>query len=276
MKRLIIPLILLSLSFSLQLFSQTKMMINKNNGTSDSLNLSDIKSITFNISSSIPTSGLVAYYPFNGNANDGSGNGHNGTVYGASLSTDRFGQSNRSMYFDGATNYIDIGAFGPINDETVSLWFKKAIATNYPSSGEKDLIGTQNSCNITYKVGFHQDQKDKILFSVADSGCTPYNRYKMPYTNSPIADTNWHHLVLMRSVSVAMLIYVDNQLSATSLWGGSSNPNAAVITGSNTFIGQGGSVNPNSHFSGKIDDIRIYNRFLTTIEIQALFHEGGW
>ena len=35
--------------------------------------------------------GLIAYYPFNGNANDESGNGNNGTVYGASLTTDRLG-----------------------------------------------------------------------------------------------------------------------------------------------------------------------------------------
>jgi hypothetical protein len=35
--------------------------------------------------------GLIAYYPFNGNANDESGNGHNGTVYGSTLTADRFG-----------------------------------------------------------------------------------------------------------------------------------------------------------------------------------------
>ena len=45
--------------------------------------------------------GLVAYYPFSGNANDKSGNGNNGTVYGASLTTDRNGELNRAYSFNG-------------------------------------------------------------------------------------------------------------------------------------------------------------------------------
>lgn len=51
--------------------------------------------------SQIPTSGLVAYYPFNGNANDLSGNSYNGTVDGATLTLDRFGNANNAYYFDG-------------------------------------------------------------------------------------------------------------------------------------------------------------------------------
>lgn len=50
--------------------------------------------------------GLVAFYPFNGNANDESGNGHHGTLYGATLTTDRFGNQNRSYYFNGNNNKI--------------------------------------------------------------------------------------------------------------------------------------------------------------------------
>ena len=49
----------------------------------------------------VPTDGLVAYYPFNGNANDESGNGHHGTVIGATLTSDRDGNENSSYSFDG-------------------------------------------------------------------------------------------------------------------------------------------------------------------------------
>ena len=49
-------------------------------------------------------SGLVAYYPFNGNANDESVNGNNGTVNGATLTTDRFGNANKPYSFDGVKN----------------------------------------------------------------------------------------------------------------------------------------------------------------------------
>jgi hypothetical protein len=50
--------------------------------------------------------GLLAYYPFNGNANDESGNGRDGTVYGAVLSPDRDGQPDRAYRFDGVDDYI--------------------------------------------------------------------------------------------------------------------------------------------------------------------------
>ena len=49
----------------------------------------------------IPTNGLVAYYPFNGNANDASGNGNNGIVNGATLTTDRLGNMNSAYTFNG-------------------------------------------------------------------------------------------------------------------------------------------------------------------------------
>src|ERR1039458_7332306 len=53
------------------------------------------------------TNGLVAYYPFNGNASDAFGT-NNGTVYGATLTTNRFGIPNAAYYFNGTNNYIDI------------------------------------------------------------------------------------------------------------------------------------------------------------------------
>lgn len=56
----------------------------------------------------IPLNGLIAWFPFNGNANDMSGNGHNGTVYGATLTTDRFGNTYGAFNFNGSTSYITV------------------------------------------------------------------------------------------------------------------------------------------------------------------------
>lgn len=58
----------------------------------------------------VPTNGLVAYYPFNGNANDESGNGHHGTVNGATLTSDRNDVQNSSYSFDGLDDYISINS----------------------------------------------------------------------------------------------------------------------------------------------------------------------
>ena len=55
--------------------------------------------------------GLVGYYPFNGNANDESGNRNNGSVIGASLTSDRNGNPNSAYFFNGRSDYISISRF---------------------------------------------------------------------------------------------------------------------------------------------------------------------
>ena len=75
--------------------------------------------------------GLVAYYPFNGNAKDESGNGHDGDVKGATLANDRNGNSNSAYYFDGADDYINLGNDDDFNfgesDFSISLWFQTSV-----------------------------------------------------------------------------------------------------------------------------------------------------
>ena len=61
-------------------------------------------------SNSTLNQGLIAYYPFNGNANDESGNGLDGTVNGASLTLDRHGNANSAFDFDGEDDWIDATA----------------------------------------------------------------------------------------------------------------------------------------------------------------------
>jgi len=77
------------------------------------------------------TEGLVAYYPFSGNASDATGNGHNGDVVGATLTTDRFGNAERAYLFGGTEAYITASLNSTVfsGDFTVSVWFN---ATDYP------------------------------------------------------------------------------------------------------------------------------------------------
>ena len=60
------------------------------------------------VPSYVPTTGLVGWWPFNGNANDESGNGNNGAVVGATLTTDRFSSTNSAYSFNGVNNRIDL------------------------------------------------------------------------------------------------------------------------------------------------------------------------
>jgi hypothetical protein len=84
--------------------------------------------------------GLVAYYPFNGNANDASGNGHHGTVHGATLTEDRLRNQNSAYNFDGVDDYIISRNINiPTDSFSYILWFK--ATSNLISSGKRqDLI----------------------------------------------------------------------------------------------------------------------------------------
>ena len=69
--------------------------------------------------------GLIAYYPFNGNANDQSGNGNDGTVYGATLTEDRFGNLNNAYSFDGNDDKVVLfESYSRQNQESFGLWAK--------------------------------------------------------------------------------------------------------------------------------------------------------
>lgn len=101
--------------------------------------------------------GLVACYPFNANAKDESGNGNNGTVNSATLTTDRFGKANSAYNFDGSTQFIEVSANQfQNNNYSFSIWANPDITppTNtyfYPfsvgGSGGDQSIDLSNSAN---------------------------------------------------------------------------------------------------------------------------------
>lgn len=94
--------------------------------TALSLLLFGAAAIAQNVPSYVPTNGLVGWWPFNGNANDESGNGNNGTVNGATLTTDRFGQVGKAYSFDGVSAFINVLNSTSLqfnNSLTISTWF---------------------------------------------------------------------------------------------------------------------------------------------------------
>ena len=78
--------------------------------------------------------GLVGWYPFDGNASDMSGNGNHGTVNGATLSTDRHGQTNKAYQFDGVDDFIDLNnpsILGTTNNFSILAWVNNGTGTIY-------------------------------------------------------------------------------------------------------------------------------------------------
>ena len=202
------------------------------------------------------TTGLVARYPFNGNANDVSGNGHDGTVNGATLSTDRFGNANGAYSFDGASNTISLANTSQYNlaePFTVSAWAK------YGAGGEGILVG-KHVCATPggFALALDAASNPFFMFSSFIVSPTAYN------------DNNWHNFTGIYDGSTATL-YVDGNPVAYL-----SSP-TAINTNTNVIIGNV-SGDPNrgcAYFNGSIDDVRLYNRALSTTEVQALYNEAN-
>lgn len=192
-----------------------------------------------------PEEGLIAYYPFNGNANDESGNDHHGTVNGATLATDRFGNPNSAYSFDGIDDYVvvphdadfDFGTGG----FTASAWIKTG-ATTTEGAGRDDILAKGDPTVSGFAISL---QNNKAVFWVGNSGEF--------FGSSVLNDGEWHHIVGTRDDSNNIVLYVDGMAEST----GTNNEN--VDTDYSLFIGKHGTKNE-SYFDGLIDDVSIYNR----------------
>lgn len=206
------------------------------------------------------SSGLVAYYPFNGNANDESGNGHNGTIYGSTFTADRMGNQNSAYYFNGtATDYIDVGPLSISLPVTVAVWFN--------STTRNDRWNTLVGWNIT-----NHPIWDGIQIAANGDGKIRARIGTDPdmISNSIIdGDGTWHCVVVTRNLNNERKLYIDGilEVSATDL--------ASIGTTNNLYIGRSFQPDPeyNEHFRGTIDDVRIYSRVISDAEIQDLTND---
>jgi hypothetical protein len=207
------------------------------------------------------TNGLLAYYPFNGNANDESGNGQNGTVFGATLTTDRFGKDASAYSFNGSDNYINLGnppAFNFNSNFTLSAW----------------ALLTQTQAN-TYILGkyFYPQTNAYGLGTEANSGLYAFIQNKtLPPAAAEIrvakslADGKWHHLVAVFDRQAAIRGYVDGQQVAIT---NSITNHTATLT--NSFPLLIGKISSGQYFKGGIDDVRIYDRALAVADVRELY-----
>jgi len=219
------------------------------------------------VPSYVPTNGLVAYYPFTGNANDVSGNGFNGANSGATLTTDRFGNPNSAYNFDGVSNNIKINY--PIfsqtpcdGDWTISFWYKLGAPLNTLSN----FVIFSNVGN----VGLQQINP----FGHWD-GSSPLYGYWWKKTKISTLQTTfdnnvWYHFTYTYSHSTnSMKVFIngtDNSGSSVDMtsYGGSANNLGNWYVGSTAY--------PDQFFKGKVDDIGMWNRVLTQDEITNLYN----
>jgi hypothetical protein len=204
---------------------------------------------------------LLAYYPFSGNAND-KANANNGTVNGATLTTDRFGNADSAYSFDGNDDYIGFTANnGPISG-TGSFTLAALIKT---TSDDKGWIMQQRDT----------DTQGDYWFVMRDDGCVGYGEYRDDYGLSidsymTVNDGEWHHIAFVRDASENKgYIYIDGTLSAGALNDGDIKD---INSNSDFCIGKDLKDN-NDHFNGAIDAVRIYERALSAEDILKLYSE---
>ncbi len=207
-----------------------------------------------------PNDGLVAYYPFNANALDESGNGNDGTVYGSSLTQDRNGKTNSAYSFNGS-NKILINHSKTLDATTAGY---SIVAWIKPSSGQPNQYPTV----LTKHTGGQDAYAIQYLLSLESGpyGVKMRNCLKSTSSNcGNVIDTSkWNYLVLTSDNNVDSY-YLNAKLDGTDKAVGVLTNNSA-----NMAIGMAADHNAWS-YSGLIDDIRIYNRALTEAEIKQLY-----
>lgn len=203
----------------------------------------------------VPSNGLVGWWGLNGNANDESVNGNNGTIMGNVITgLDRFGNSNSAyVWQSGSSNdYIDIGNINSqlTNKITLSVWV--LLDCSVP---DQRIIGTGEQGLIVYQI---QGSNVRLKVSYDPAGQIWPSSYWM-------SRNNWHHLVFTADNSLNFSkFYVDGILTDSTNGTSGNQSNVPWNIGRKSIPGFDG-------FCGKIDDLGIWNRALTKQEISDLY-----
>jgi hypothetical protein len=214
--------------------------------------------------------GPIAHWQFDeatgSTAIDISGNGYNAIIDGPTWTTGKLG---RAISFDGTNDYIDIPIAIGVNSNldssqgAISLWVKtdkdftdigNIFYTSSASNGNG--LGPEDELHINFT------SDEKLQFFI-EGGNTDVNiKSSQSYSNNI-----WHHVVAMWDISGNAVLYIDG------LNVGSAQHDANNFSFSNV-IRLGGARTSKRYYTGAIDQLRIYNRTLTPLEVGALYREG--
>ena len=209
--------------------------------------LAKLNSVTF----PVPTNGLVAWYPFNGNVKDESGNNNNGTIVGSvPFISDRTGLSNSAI--QGGNGYITTTNFFQFKrNETFSFSAWVLLSSGVSSSGR--LISTESN-EGHFRIG--KSGNNVVVFQYGD------------YVSSPqINQSSWNHLVYVydnRNES----IYLNGVLVVTN-----SDQSTEVLNYTNPFTIGAKASSAYDKWPDKMDDIAVWNRALTETEILKIYEK---
>lgn len=199
------------------------------------------------------TTGLVAHYKMDGDAQDASGyNNHGIAPNGISYETNRFGNINMAASFDGINDYVSVNSSNSLESPTSEITISNWICLDNATLGAYYLAKTNNSA-FHYRCG-------------APNGGMYFGRSGIDIIIStfPLASMNWYMLSYTYN-GQSVKFYINGQLINTSITSGEISPNNTPLEIGRDAHG------PVEWFKGKLDDIRIYNRALSDSEVQYIY-----
>jgi len=211
--------------------------------------------------SALSTGNLMAYYPFDGNANDESGNNNNGTINGAVPTSDRFGNLNGAYYFDGKTNYISVPSSATLNFQnaiTINFWMKVSAF-----NGNEQYVLSQGSYNNRLKISIIPNN---LLRWTIKTTSTKNNGVIDLDSETKLTTGVWYNVTALYS-GADYEIYINGNLDSFSSWSGSLLQTNIALT-----FAQMLPTDNSYNFNGTLDDIRIYDYALSPQQILNLYN----
>jgi len=211
------------------------------------------------------TNNLVAYWPFDNDFGDKSGNGNNGINHGATFTT---GEINQALSFDGVDDYVNCGNDASLNiryELTMEAWINPDTV----------LKPTEHSSIVDKGTGYwflilNTGELAFLRFNQNDPQ-TGYGKFSILSTTDTIPTGTWTHVAATYSVSGgnAVKLYINGELSK----GGSFTNGPIDSSTSDLTIGDRMGLH---YFDGEIDEVKIYNRTLSTTEILEHYNDAGF
>jgi hypothetical protein len=221
-----------------------------------------------NVPSYVPTDGLVGWWPFNGNANDESGNGNNGTVNGANIGQDRNQHPNSCYEFNGSDNItVPNSDYLNVSELTLSCW----VISNSNNTCIISKSNADNSVEMNYQLKYNDEFEGQHGVSCHwnTGSCSSISGHIDAWSEYGLTEFNsWMHILAVVNEAGQHKLYINgeqiNQYSGAPM---------VQCNSSNSTLRFGG---PHwwwdpEWFIGSIDDIGIWNRALTESEIQQLY-----
>lgn len=210
--------------------------------------------------------GLIAYYPFNGNANDESGNENHGQLFGdigINAVSGICGFPHSALEFDGSGSYIKIEKFDTLSSFTLSFWVK--LTSHDPQIHYSALCGPDQKGGY----GFVMDNYNKLRFRVGENCIERYsNHLSVDYNKNLLPLSTWINIAgIYNQLENKAKLFINGEFVGETI--GTINS----FTLNDQYIGTD-LRHPGSSqydFRGSIDELRIYDRALLEPEIQELF-----